>query len=287
MTSYTLADTELNALAGKTILIIGAATGVGRAAVEIAAELGANVAIGDWNEDEGTALAKTLGDRIIFRKCDVSNWDHVLDLFEAAHARFGVIHSVLSNAGINTHEGLFTDTMDPSTGRLLPPSLKSIDVNLVGQLYVAKCALHYFAKWPQTRCQLVMTSSAGAFFPAPPIHIYCAAKAGIVGLMRALYPELEGTNVTVNTVAPWLTVTPMLLEDWLQKWTLPKNTAAGVAKALFLPIVRPEMNGKSFFVAGNQLTELEDSLHDAEPAWMGQELCHQVRQGQAILLGKN
>ncbi|KAH7242849.1 hypothetical protein B0J15DRAFT_501532 [Fusarium solani] len=205
MTSYTLADTDLNSLAGKTILIIGAATGVGRAAVDIAIELGANVAIGDWNEDEGTALAKTLGDRTIFRKCDVSNWDHVLDLFETAHARFGVIHSVLSNAGINTHEGLFTDTRDPSTGRLLPPSLKSIDVNLVGQLYVAKCALHYFAKWPQTRCQLVMTSSAGAFFPAPPIHMYCAAKAGIVGLMRALYPELEGTNVTVNTVAPWLT----------------------------------------------------------------------------------
>ena len=141
----------------------------------------------------------------MYRKCDVSNWNDVLDLFLEGHSRFGIIHSVLSNAGINSHEGLIEDEFDEKTGRLLPPSLKSIDVNLIGQLYVARCALHFFRKWSDIPCQLVMTSSAGAYFAAPPLHMYCAAKAGVLGLMRAMYPEAVKSNVTVNVIAPWLT----------------------------------------------------------------------------------
>lgn len=143
--------------------------------------------------------------RALFRKCDVSNWDNVLDVFKAAHSKFGIVHTVISNAGINTHENLLDDEFDLQTSRLLPPNLKSIEINLIGQLYVSKCAMHYFAKWPETQCQLVLTSSAGAFFPAPPIYMYCAAKSGVLGLMRALRSEVSKRNVTVNTVAPWLT----------------------------------------------------------------------------------
>jgi hypothetical protein len=77
----------------------------------------------------------------------------------------------------------------------------------------------------------------------------------------------------------------MLLEDWLSKWTLPKNTADGVAAALFLPIAQ-NVNGKSFFVAGNKIIEFEDSLEETEPLWMGEQLCRDVRDGQDILLGR-
>jgi hypothetical protein len=60
----------------------------------------------------------------------------------------------------------------------------------------------------------------------------------------------------------------------------------GVAKALFLPIIRPDLNGKSFFVSGDEITEFEDTLAKAEPEWMGQPLCENVREGQRILLGE-
>ncbi|KAH6976476.1 hypothetical protein BKA56DRAFT_524003, partial [Ilyonectria sp. MPI-CAGE-AT-0026] len=280
MTTYTLAEGDFHALQSKTILIIGAATGIGRAAVEIALKYGANVAVGDLNEEAATTLLQPFQDRSLFKKCDVSRWDDVLQLFQDTESRFGVIHSVLSNAGINTHEDLLTETFDPETGKLLPPTLTSIDVNLVGQIYVTRCALHFFGKWPDTPCQLVMTSSAGAFFPAPPIYLYCAAKAGVLGLMRGLRSKADEKNFTVNVVAPWLTITPMLLDDWLRKWTLPKNSSAGVARALFLPVIKPHINGKSFFVAGNEIVEFEDSLHETEPLWMGKELCDNVRQGQ-------
>ncbi|OCL12645.1 NAD(P)-binding protein [Glonium stellatum] len=287
MTTYHVNDEDLSSLQGKTILIIGAATGIGRAAVDIAHEHGANIAIGDWNEEIGAAVAKQIGDRAIFYKCDVSKWDDVLELFHQTFLKFGIIHSVISNAGINTHETFLEDEYDKERGTLLPPDLKSIEVNLLGQLYVTKCALHYFKKWPKTQCQIVMTASAGAFFPAPPIYLYCTAKSGVLGLMRGLRSEVIKGNATVNVVAPWLTVTPMLLPEWNIKWgNLPKNSSAGVARALLLPVVHPQINGKAFFVAGNIIVDLEDSLHEAQPAWMGKELSDNVRHGQKLLLGE-
>jgi short-subunit dehydrogenase len=98
------------------------------------------------------------------------------------------------------------DGFDTATGKLLAPSIKTIDVNLTGTIYVAKCAAHYFKKWPETRCQLVMTGSAASFFDTPPLHLYCATKAGILGFMRSLRTQLiKNNNVTVNMVAPWMT----------------------------------------------------------------------------------
>ena len=112
---------------------------------------------------------------------------------------------MLSNAGAIGSDKLLDDEYDESTGILLPPDLKSIEVNLVGHLYVTKCAMHYFKKWPEVRCQIVYTSSAGAFFPAPPIYLYCTAKSGVLGLMRSLRDDVKKKNATVNVVAPWLT----------------------------------------------------------------------------------
>lgn len=142
---------------------------------------------------------------MLYRKCDVSKWDDVLSLFEETWKKFGIIHAVLSNAGVNTDEDFLIDTYDDKTGILQPPSIKSIDINLIGHIYVAKCAFHYRKKWPDVKSQLVMTASAGAFFPAAPIYMYCAAKSGILGLMRGLKSEAPKRNMTVNVVAPWLT----------------------------------------------------------------------------------
>ncbi|KAF2855377.1 NAD(P)-binding protein [Plenodomus tracheiphilus IPT5] len=286
MTTYSLDLQELENLKDKTVLIIGAATGIGRAAVDVAHERGANVAIGDWNEAEGLNIVEKLKTRVFFRKCDVSNWNDVLHLFHETWLKFGPIHAVLSNAGINTNDSLLEDEYDPDSGILLEPNLKSIEVNLIGQIYVVKCAMHYIKHWPEIQTEIVLTASAGSFFPAPPIHLYCAAKSGVLGLMRALRYDMKGRNATINAIAPWLTLTPMLLPDWLEKWgKLPKNTCEGVAHALFLPVVRPDVNGKAFFVAGDKIIEFEDTLQDSQPHWMGKELSDDVNEGQRLLTG--
>lgn len=150
---------------------------------------------------------------VIFHKTDVSNWDSVISLFDTTVNTFSSLHAVLSNAGINTEDFAATiDAVDPATGKLLPPSLKTVDVNLTGQIYMAKAALHYFKKYAgsgdddgSVRRQLVMTGSAASFIDCPPLHLYCASKTGVLGLLRGLRTQVEARGVTVNMVAPWMT----------------------------------------------------------------------------------
>lgn len=130
---------------------------------------------GDWNKALGQELADSLKGRVLFRKCDVSQFDDVLQLFQAAWNRFGIIHAVLGNVGTNG-ENFMEDFYEEEDKKLKAPDLASINVNLVGQIYTAKCALHYFKKWPEVRCQLVMTGSAASFIDTPPLYLYCAAK---------------------------------------------------------------------------------------------------------------
>lgn len=76
-----------------------------------------------------------LWDRALFRQCDVSKWDVVQELYQAAWKSFGTIHAVLGNAGI-TRDSLLKDRFDEKTGRLEPPDLGSLSINLIGQIYV-------------------------------------------------------------------------------------------------------------------------------------------------------
>ncbi len=138
----------------------------------------------------------------------------MLETFQCAWKTFGVIHAVLSNAGVN-REDLFKEEIDPSTGKLIAPDLKSVEINLNAHFYAVKCAVHYFAKWPETRCQIVMTGSAASFIETPPLHLYCAAKAGILGFMRSLRTQLAKKNITVNMVAPWMTGKTCLRLDFI------------------------------------------------------------------------
>ena len=77
-------------------------------------------------------------------------------------------------------------------------------------------------------------------------------------------------------------VTPML-PDWIRElWgDLPANSAKGVAKALLIPAVRPDLNGRTIWVAGNNAVELESALHATQPHWIGQELSRAVDEGQS------
>lgn len=127
----------------------------------------------------------------------------MLELFQETWKTFGPIHAVLSNAGINK-EDIFKDVVDYNTGKLLPPDTKIVEVNLLGMVYVVKCAVHYFAKWPETRCQIVLTGSAASFLDTPPLHLYCASKAGVLGFMRSLRTQLVSKNIVGQSSCPCL-----------------------------------------------------------------------------------
>ncbi|KEF59443.1 uncharacterized protein A1O9_04287 [Exophiala aquamarina CBS 119918] len=170
MTKYEVKDSELEALRGKTVLIIGAASGIGRATVLLAhrkyplsyfAEVdlkyeGADV-LRLWCEKV------TVQRRAIFRKCDMAKWDDVVGMFEATWRAFGQIDVVLANAGIHSEGDWLTDAISTTDGNLLPPDMNTIRVNLDGTIYVTKCAMHYFARQPDRKTQLVFTGSAARY----------------------------------------------------------------------------------------------------------------------------
>ncbi|KAK3381034.1 hypothetical protein B0H63DRAFT_494957 [Podospora didyma] len=286
MTTYQVDDGEFAALKGKTILLTGCSTGIGRATAYLAHKHGANLILGDWAEKEGQSFELELKERVLFRKTDVSSWSDLLALFEAGWKKFGSLDIVLANAGINEIGNMLEDKYDSETGQLQPPSLQTLNVNLLGVIYTTKLAVHYFAKQPDKKFQLVLTGSAACFLDTPPLWTYEASKAGVMGLMRSLRTQLpKNHNVTINIVAPWLTKTGMLKEEFLSVWgDLPANEPIGVARALLLPAVRPEMNGTSLFVAGHQITDFEEGLTKTQPQWMGEQLSKDVDEGQRRIL---
>jgi NAD(P)-dependent dehydrogenase (short-subunit alcohol dehydrogenase family) len=215
----------------------------------------------------------------------VANFEDVLEIFQLTWRTFGTIDAVISNAGVNSGEDLFEDEIHPELGRLMAPKLRSIDINFTAHLYIVKCAEHYFRKWPERKCQILMTSSAAGILDTPPFYLYCAAKTGLVGLMRGLRTQLVKRNITINVVCPWLTVTAMTPPGLLKLWEgLPSNQPATAAHALLLPVLQPEINGKCFFVAGDEIIELEDKLHETQPLWMGEQLSKDVNEGQRRLI---
>lgn len=60
---------------------------------------------------------------------------------------------------------------------------------------------------------------------------------------------------------------------------LPRNTTLGLAKALLLPVIKEDMHGKSLWVGGNNITELEEKIQETQPLWMGPELSAGVNEG--------
>ncbi|KAL6408625.1 hypothetical protein AUP68_07569 [Ilyonectria robusta] len=175
------------------------------------AENGANLILADWNEKELNGLVEELQGhgrqqgRLAFRKTNVADWNDMVEVFDHGFKTFGVIDAVISNAGVNWGESLLEHNVDPVTDKLKPPSLEGLQINIIGHIYAVNCATYYFAKRQNSQCQIIITSSAAAFLDSPPLHLYSAAKAGLVGMMRSLRHDLPKQGITINVVAPWMT----------------------------------------------------------------------------------
>ncbi|KAJ2901614.1 hypothetical protein MKZ38_001634 [Zalerion maritima] len=284
MSNYSFPPSELEALRGKVVLITGAAAGIGRAIAGVAHRYGAKVAACDVDDTRGQEMVEELKERILYKHCDVSDWSSVVNFFKETYQHFGPIDAVISNAGINKVES-FDDVIDTETGELKAPDLSLLKVNAIGTWYVTKCAVHYFKKHPTTKSQLVLFGSVASIFDTPPLYTYCASKAAVLGLMRALRTQLPKDNITVNMIAPWMTLTPMATDHIRSVWgDLPANTTENVAVASLMPVARPEINGKTFLINGGCITELEDKLDETQSIWLGPELDKHMREGQPLWL---
>jgi len=207
---------NLESLSGKSVIVTGGASGLGKAYAHAFAEAGAYVTIGDFNEQAGNETVEELLGKAQFVKCDVRNWDDQVRMFEAAikNSPNRSCDVVIANAGIVGVDDLYT-LQDPSLPPV-KPDLRIIEINLLGVAYTAKLAIHFFRRQPvdttRDRC-LIIKGSIAAYADQPGSPQYNISKWGARGLMRNLRRTAWKESIRVNLVAPWYVRTPILNKD--------------------------------------------------------------------------
>ncbi|MFF2813057.1 glucose 1-dehydrogenase [Streptomyces sp. NPDC058000] len=186
-------------LSGKTVVLTGAARGLGAAAAEQAVAAGANVVLTDVLQEEGAATAARLGERARFLAHDVTSeedWQRVVDF---AVAEFGGVDGLVNNAGISTGAPLETVSADFFR--------KVLDVNLTGVFIGMKTVLP--AMKERGAGSIVNISSAAGLMGLAMTGGYGASKWGVRGLTKIGAVEWGTARVRVNSVHPGMTYTPM------------------------------------------------------------------------------
>lgn len=187
----------------KTVLITGASKGIGATTAIYFAEKGYNVVM-NYNSSVQSAriLQKSLsesGYKVFSFQANVKNRLDVDLMVKETIERFGGIDVLINNAGIS-HQGLFTDMNDIEWKEI-------IDVNLNGVYNCCHAVLPYMIK--NKSGSIINISSMWGQVGASCEVAYSAAKAGVIGLTKALAKEVGPSGIRVNCIAPGLIETGM------------------------------------------------------------------------------
>jgi len=193
-------------LEGKSIIVTGAAQGIGRAIADLALSMGATVTVVDLNRDALAAFQAEVGpDRLLTQCGDVADPAFAQAVVDAAASKFGALHGLVNNAGIT--RTAMIEKMTLEQWRLV------IDVHLSGSFYFLQAiGRHMLARiraGDTAPGSIVnISSDAGRAGTVGQIN-YGAAKAGIFGLTMCAAREWGKYNVRVNTVGFGVVETPM------------------------------------------------------------------------------
>ena len=204
---------------GRVALVTGAARGIGAAVVRRLAGAGWSVVAVDRCADDPRvpyplgsradldAVVAGAPGRVLAAVADTTDGDALAAAVALAERTFGGLDAVVGAAGVI------------AGGRPLwemPPAQVAavLEVDLGGVVTLARVAVPALLRRPPPRHgRVVLVASAAATRGLPMLAAYCAAKAGVTGLVRALAVELGGTGVTANAVSPGSTDTAMLAES--------------------------------------------------------------------------
>ncbi|HVM51682.1 MAG TPA: glucose 1-dehydrogenase [Acidimicrobiales bacterium] len=210
-------------LDGKVALISGAARGQGEAEARLFAAEGARVVLADVLDEDGTTVAKDLGDAAMYVHLDVtseSDWQAAVD---KAIDRFGAIDVLVNNAGVFT--------MGPLAMTELEDYRRVIDINQVGVFLGMKAVASHMAA--RATGSIVNISSVAGLQGSAGTIAYTASKFAVRGMTKVVAKELGPFGVRVNSVHPGLIDTAMLRQitdvvndDALLKSRIPLGTFA-------------------------------------------------------------
>lgn len=185
-------------LAGKHALVTGGGSGVGAAIAVALADAGARVTITGRRVEPLEAVAE--GRRILAVTGDVTDAASVASMFETAQAENGPVDIVVANAGASESAAFHKTSLDLWN--------RMLSVNLTGAFLTLQAG-HAQMKG-RSRGRLIAVASTAGLKGYSYVSAYCAAKHGVVGLIKALAQETARSGVTANAVCPGFTETPML-----------------------------------------------------------------------------
>jgi NAD(P)-dependent dehydrogenase (short-subunit alcohol dehydrogenase family) len=177
----------MSPLRNRTVLVTGAARGIGAQTARRAAERGARVALVGLEPDRLAALAAELGAGHAWFECDVTDQAAVDAAVAGTIDRFGRIDVVVANAGIANHGTVAVTPVDDVA--------RTIEVNLIGVARTIGAALPHVI---EARGYCLLVSSAAGFAPLPGMAAYCASKAGVEQFGNALRLEVAHKKVGVG-----------------------------------------------------------------------------------------
>jgi NAD(P)-dependent dehydrogenase (short-subunit alcohol dehydrogenase family) len=194
--------------AGKTVLVTGGATGIGRATALAFASEGAAVMIGDIDarSSETVSLIEAAGGRAAFQRADVSRKTEAESLVAACVDRFGAMHAAFNNAGVLSPPSLFHEVVEADLDRILAVDLKGVFFCMQAEIR------HFLANGGGA---IVNTASVAGIVADPNMAPYVAAKHAVVGLTKAAAIEYARQHIRVNAIGPGFVATPMT-QAWLE-----------------------------------------------------------------------
>ena len=197
-------------LSGRTAIVTGAGSGIGRASAIRIAEAGAAVVCADRDGDaagDTVSLVKQAGGTASAVRVDVSHQRDVVALVDDTVASAGRVDIMCNIAGIIGPLLPVVDVTEDEIERVLA-------VNLKGVVWGCQAAARVMVQ--QGRGSIVNMSSGAIDVPAPGLIAYALAKAGVAQLTKTLAVEVAPAGVRVNAVAPGFVVTNMTSRHWVR-----------------------------------------------------------------------
>ena len=201
-------------LKGKTVLVTGAAKGIGKAIATTFAKEGCNVILNYRStiSDDFITEIESYGVECLAIQGDVSNFEKSKEIVEKSIETFGSIDILINNAGV-TKDGLLMRMSEQDFDMVL-------NINLKGSFNMARHVINYMIK-KRSGTIINISSIVGVIGNAGQVN-YSASKAGIIGMTKSIAREVASRGITCNAIAPGFIETDMtaiLKEDVVKQMT--------------------------------------------------------------------